>query len=151
MTIRDISAAGFSVVLRASVTFPQGFTITAFADDADPFDTPAIALAEKATALNGDLVVWSKATPIEVTIQVIPGSGDDANLAILAEANRVSQGKNSARDVCAMTAFYPDGRRLTLDTGRIMAAPVGTSVASSGRQKTKAYTFAFQGRSGSVS
>ena len=38
----DISAIGVSVRLIASLTFPVGFTITEFADDADPFALPAI-------------------------------------------------------------------------------------------------------------
>jgi hypothetical protein len=142
----DISGFGLSVNIIADSTFPAGLLVTQFADDADPFDTPAIALADKAMGLNGDLVVWSKATPIEITVNVIPGSDDDQNLAILAEANRVGAGKVSAQDNITATAIYPDGSMLTLTNGRILMAPVGSSVASAGRLKTKAYQFTFENR-----
>ena len=152
--MQDISGFGFQINLVASNTFPSGLSITQFADDADPFDTPAIALADKAMGLNGDLIVWSKASPIEVTVNVIPGSDDDTNLGILAEANRVGKGKVSAQDAINLTAIYPaspdnpDGKTLTLVSGRITNGMVGASVASAGRLKTKAYMFTFENRIG---
>lgn len=146
----DISGFGFQINLVADSTFPAGLNLTQFADDADPFDTPAIQLADKAMGLNGDLVVWSKASPIEVTINVIPGSDDDENLAILAEANRVGKGKVSAQDAITLTAIYPDGSMLTLQAGRITNGTVGSSVASAGRLKSKAYMFTFENRIGAI-
>ncbi len=148
MSVQDVSGFGFAIRLVASNTFPSGITITQFADDADPFDTPAIQLADKAMGLNGDLVVWSKASPIEVTLNIIAGSDDDINLGILAEANRVGQGKLSAMDIISLTAGYPDGRVLVLNTGKITNGAVGASIASAGRLKTKPYTFTFQNRTG---
>lgn len=145
---QDISGFGFLVNLVADRTFPSGLNLTQWADDADPFDTPAIQLADKAMGLNGDMIVWSKATPIEVTLNVVPGSDDDINLAILAESNRVGAGKTSAQDVITMTGIYPNGTALTLTGGKIMSAPVSSSIASAGRLKTKAYMFAFENRSG---
>lgn len=146
----DISGFGFSINLVATSTFPAGLKITQFADDADPFDTPAIALADKAMGLNGDLVVWSKASPIEVTVNVIPGSHDDDNLAILAEANRVGKGKSSARDSITLTGIYPTGRTITLVAGRITNGTVAPSIASAGRLKTRPYMFTFENRVGAT-
>lgn len=143
----DVSGFGLRIRLTASATFPAGFTISQFADDADPFDLPSIQVADKAMGLNGDLVTWSKANPIVPTISVIPGSDDDRNLAILLEANRVGRGKFGSRDTITMTATYPDGRTLTLSGGRITDGSPGNSVASAGRQKSKAYVFAFEGMS----
>ena len=144
----DISGFGFQINLVADSTFPAGLNLTQFADDADPFDTPAIQLADKAMGLNGDLVVWSKASPIEVTLNVIAGSDDDENLAILAEANRVGKGKVSAQDAITLTGIYPDGTMLTLVAGRITNGAVGSSVASAGRLKSKPYMFTFENRVG---
>lgn len=152
--MEDISGFGFQINLVASSTFPAGLSVTQFADDADPFDTPAIALADKTMGLNGDLIVWSKASPIEVTVNVIPGSDDDENLAILAEANRVGKGKASAQDAITLTGIYPPspvnpaGKMLTLTPGRITNGAVGSSIASAGRLKTKAYMFTFENRTG---
>lgn len=144
----DISGFGFRVNVAASKTFPQGVIVTQFADDADPFDTPAIKVADKTMGLNGDLIVWSKATPIDVTIAVVPDSEDDKNLAVLLEANRVGKGKQSARDSVSLTGIYPAGNSITLSDGKITDGPVASSIASAGRMKSKVYTFSFGNRAG---
>ena len=144
----DIS--GFMVEARiiASVTFPSGFSVTEFADDADPFDIGSQQIADSAMSLNGDLVTWSTANPIPLTVNVIPGSDDDRNMAVLLEANRVGQGKTSARDVITWVATLPgpDARTLTLTNGRITDGMVGNGIASSGRFKTKPYIFVFENK-----
>lgn len=145
--MQNVSAFGSRIVLRASSTFPSGITITQFADDADPFDLPEITVGETAMGLNGDLVVWSAPNPIMMTLNVIPGSDDDRNLAVLLEANRVARGKRSARDVITATQVYPDGRTLTLVQGVALTGRPGQSSASSGRMKSKPYGFAFEGLS----
>ena len=115
-----------------------------FADDGDPIDTPQQQIMDKAMGFNGDLIVFSKANPILATVSVIPDTDDDRNLAVLANANRVGRGKQSARDVVTMTIIYPDGSTKTLSPGVLTDAPMSTSVASAGRLKTKAYAFAFE-------
>lgn len=146
--MENISGFGLVVQVRASKTFPAGFTITQFADDGDPFDVPSIQVNDKAMGLNGDLIVWSKANPIAVTLNLIPASDDDKNMSILLEANRVGRGKQSAKDVITMTAIYPDGRTLTLTEGVITDGMPASSVASAGRMKSKPYIFAFENRTG---
>lgn len=145
----DISGFGLTVNIRASTTFPSGFNVTQFADDADPFDSPSQQLADVGMGLNGDLVTWSVAQPLAVTLNIIPNSDDDKNLAILAEANRVAKGKIPARDVITMTAIYPDGSTRTLSNGRLTDAMLGNSAASAGRLKTKPYVFKFENQVGS--
>jgi hypothetical protein len=144
--MENISGYGLRVTLRASVTFPQGISITQFADDADPLDIPSIQIADKAMGLNGDLIVWGKANPLLVTLNVIPGSDNDKNLSILAEANRTGKGKAPALDVITLVATYPDGSVETFTSGAITDGMPGRSVASSGRQKTRPYVFAFENR-----
>lgn len=146
--MQNISGFGFRVRLKASVTFPTGFDVTQFADDSDPFDTAEIQVADKKMGLNGELIVWSVASPIEVKLAVVPGSDDDVNLAILLEANRVGQGKQSAQDEITLSAIYPQDNDLTLTGGFITNGPVGSSVASAGRLKSKVYTFTFENRAG---
>lgn len=147
--MQDVSGFGLQIRLVASVTFPAGVTLTAFADDADPLDFPDLTVGESAMGLNGDLIFWSKANPLLVNLNVIPGSDDDVNLGILLEANRVGRGKQSARDVVTLTAVYPDGRTKTATTGKIMTGRPADSVASAGRKKSKPYGFAFENLSGS--
>lgn len=142
----DISGFGLEIVLVADKTYPAGITLSQFADDADPFDIPAIDLADKGMGLNGDMVVWAKATPIEIAIALVPSADDDANMLILAENNRVGKGKRNLRDKVSLTAIYKDGRRLILQEGFISNAPAGLSVASAGRYKSNTYKIVFENK-----
>lgn len=145
---QDVSGAGLKVNVIADKTFPSGFIVTEFADDADPFDTPVIAIAEKAMGLNGDLIIWSKGAPLDVVINVIPDGEDDDNLSALLEANRVAKGKSSAKDAITLVKIGADGRTTTFQNGRLTNGPVDSSISSAGRKKTKAYTFTFENKSG---
>lgn len=140
----DVSVFGLRVQLVASETFPSGVSLTQFADDADPFDTPSMQIRDKAMGINGDLITWSKANPLVVTLNVVPASDDDKNLAVLFEANRVGKGKQGARDVVSITALYPDGSTASFTQGVITDGMPANSAASSGRLKSKAYMFAFE-------
>lgn len=140
----DISATGLSVRCIASVTFPTGFTITEFADDADPFDVPAIDIATTAMNINGDLVTWSSPTPIGFTLNVIPGSDADNNLSVVFEANRAGKNKLHARDTITVVGSYPDGSTITLSEGKMTNGVPANSPASAGRIKSKAFVFSFQ-------
>lgn len=146
--MQDVSGYGLQVNITASNTFPAGFTVTQFADDADPMDMAAIKLADVAMGLNGDLISWSKAVPVPMVLNVIPGSEDDINLSILADANRVAKGKLSARDEIFATVVYPDGQVVSLYSGKLTDSSLGRSVSSGGKIKTKTYTFAFENKTG---
>ncbi len=148
--MENISGFGFLVNIIASNTFPVGLLINEFADDSDPFDIPSIQIADKAMGLNGDLIVWSKANPIIITLNVIPGSFSDLNLSILGQANRVGKGKTGARDIITMTGIYPSNVPITLTNGVITDIMPGNAVASSGRLKSKAYSFAFESQVGGL-
>ncbi len=139
-----ISGFGGQIYLVASQTFPIGFSITQWADDADPLDFPSIPVSDAAMGVNGDLIVWSSANPIPIGIAVIPTSQDDINLSILLEANRPGRGKKPIKDIITLTVTYPDGTIRIANNGAIMDGMPGNSVASAGRQKTKVYQFKFE-------
>ncbi|AHK20749.1 hypothetical protein BZ21_786 [Yersinia pseudotuberculosis] len=140
----DISGFGTIVNIRASKTFPAGFNVTQFADDADPLDSPSQQLADVGMGLNGDMVSWSVAQVLQVTLNITPNSDDDRNLAILAEANRIAKGKRSVNDEITMSISYPSGESRTLSGGVITDAMIGNSVSSAGRLKSKPYIFKFE-------
>lgn len=142
--MQDVSGFGLQVRIIASNTFPQGFTLTEFADDTDPFDLPELQIADSAMGLNGDLVVWTLPNPVAITLGVIPKSEGDKNLAVLFEANRPARGKRPARDIITMVGMYPDGSTITLSSGKLFSGLPGNSVASAGRFKSKPYAFRFE-------
>ncbi len=143
----SVTGFGIVVTLVASNTFPTGLPITQFSDDTDPVLINDVRIADTAMGLNGDLLVWAKAAPLPMTLNVIPGSADDVNLQILANANRVAQGKNSANDVISATIVYADGSTVVLTGGLVTDAAFGRGVQSSGRQRTKTYSFLFSNQS----
>lgn len=140
----DISAFGLRVTIRASSTFPGGFTISQFASDADPIASAAGDIAGTEMNLNGELNSWTIAAAVPLVINVIPGSEDDENLQILFDANKVARGRRSARDVITAVVYYPDGRRRTLTRGRLTNGSGMPGVASAGRLQSRQYTFMFE-------
>ena len=78
-----------------AIGYKDAFQVKMLPEDADPMDVPSIELSQVAMGLNGDLIVWSSANPINVTLNMIPASDDDDALSILAERNRVGRGKTA--------------------------------------------------------
>lgn len=140
----NISGFGTTVTLVASTTFPTGVVINQFSDDTDALDIPSLQIADVAMGLNGDMITWSKANPIKVTLSVVPQSDNDVSLGILLAANRVGRGKISANDVITMTVVYQNQRFITLTGGIITDGIPFAPVASSGRLTTRTYQFAFE-------
>lgn len=140
----DVSATGFSLELKASNTFPEGFQLTRFADDADPFDLPTVEVAQAGNDINGNMVTWSTPAPQQITINVLPGSDEDLNLNVLLEANIAKRGRRHAGDLITLVATYHDGSTVTGRNGRVLSGSRGKSISNTGRQKSKTYTFAFQ-------
>lgn len=140
----DVSATGFSLTLHATMTFPAGVQLTAFADDVDPMDLPVAEAAQVAMDVNGNLVSWSTPQPQQVVINVLPDTEEDYALGVLLEANMARRGRRPRGDLITLVATYGNGATTTARNGKIISGPRGNSVASAGRVKSKQYTFAFQ-------
>jgi hypothetical protein len=140
----NISGFGLGAQVTASNTFPNGFNVTEWADDADPLDSPDLELADTGMGLNGDMVVWSRPMGIEISLNVIPTTESDTNLDVLAQANRVARGKRGARDTIGIVFTYPNGQIVTMSSGVMISGPMAPPVASAGRMKTHMYKFRFE-------
>lgn len=140
----NISGFGLSISLIASNTYPTGIVINQFADDSDPLDIPSVQIGDTAMGLNGDLITWSKANPIKITLSVVPDSDNDIALSILLAANRVGRGKISARDTITLIANYPNGNIATFINGVITDGVPVAPTANTGRLKTRTYNFSFE-------
>lgn len=144
--MQDISGTGLSILVKASVTYPNGVLCTAFPDDTDPFDFPEVTIAEYGMGLNGDLVTWSSPQPLQFSLSLIPGTPEEIAMAFLLEANRVAKNKQSAKDIITIVANYPDGTTKTLTPGKIIGGIPGKGIASGGRIKTPTYNFVFENK-----
>jgi hypothetical protein len=140
----DIGGFGSELTIFASQTFPNGLTITEFADDADPVDSPSIQVRDKAMGLNGRLITWGKAAPILLTINIIPDTADDVNLKLLFDNNRVARGVRPVQDVIDATLIYPSQDTTGFSNGATTDYVPTNSIASSSRFKSKPYSFAFE-------
>lgn len=145
--MQNLSGFGLQVRVIASKTYPSGFTVTEFADDADPFKFTELQINDTAMGMNGDLISWTKMSPIEFSLSVLAKSDADKNLAVVFEANRAARGKKSAKDIITIVGVYPDGSTITLTPGVVSKGMPGNGLAQTGRFSSKTYTFLFEGMS----
>jgi len=140
----DLSHFGTVATITASNTLPIPAPITHFADDADGMDLPEMTIADMVIGTNGDAVTWTIASPIELSLNLIPNTLSHLTMNILFEANRAEKGKLPARDKITLVRIAPDLSTLTLTVGKIISGTPATSMASSGRLKTAAYKLRFE-------
>lgn len=148
--MQNISAFGIQVSLLASNTYPAGVTLTEFSDDTDAIDVPVLQIGDSAMGINGDLITWSKANPIKFTLSVIPSSTNDRILGILFEANRPGKFKTGAQDLITLNIQYPAGNVVQLINGAITDGFPFSGAQSTGRLKSKIYSFTFENRIGGL-
>ena len=146
--MQNISAFGIQISLLASNTYPAGVTLNQFSDDTDAIDVPVLQIADSAMGINGDLITWSKANPIKFTMSVLPSTVNDRILGILFEANRPGRGRTGAQDIITLNIQYPAGNVVQLVNGVIIDGFPFSGAQSTGRLKTKTYSFAFESRIG---
>jgi hypothetical protein len=140
----DISGSGLEIEVKASETFPSGFTVTQFTEAADMISSDVLAIAETAMGANGDIQSWGTPSVIPLTINVIPNTDDYENLRILCEANRLGKGKTRAGDEITVILSYVSGSRITLSNGTPISFPAVTAISGDGRINHGEFTFNFE-------
>jgi len=140
----DVTGFGTIVTLVASTTFPVGFPVMSFADDADPIDAPTIQIGEGVMGVNGDLITWKKANSIPVIINLIPNTLDQEAMNLLFLANRASQGKKYVNDDITMVVTFPNFKIATFSKGKTIEFKPPGSISSAGRVPTFMYKFTFK-------
>lgn len=138
----NISAHGLSIKVLSLQTFPLGFTLSQFSDDKAPLVISDDEVAGYEMTYDGDLFSYTKATPVTVTVSVIPGQSDDYNLRALLAAKRSANSLIGFNDATTMIISYPDGQKTVFAKGTIVSGPPADSVEG-GRRKTNSYLFAF--------
>lgn len=139
----DLSHFGTIAYISASNTIPAPLPITHFADNADGIDLPSMDIADMVMGTNGHVASWSKAVPIEITVNLLPNNISHLTMNTIFEANRPEQGKKPARDIITFTRVLPDGSTLTLSGGKMISGTPATSMASDGRTKNPSYMMKF--------
>lgn len=139
----DISVAGSKVMIISNPTFPQGFTITEWATDADPLTIEDIQVAQSEVGVNGDVVTWHRAVMTNVDMNLIPGCESDKNMKILLSTNKTEKNKVVIHDNITMIIVAPDGTITTFTEGTIVSGPVGDSFTNDGKKRSKNYKLTF--------
>lgn len=147
----DVSGFGTGIVIVALQSFPMGFSLSKFADDADPISAKDIEAVGYEMLYDGSLFAFDKAAPVELSVSVIPGSDDDSNLKILLSSRKGAKKLISTSDVTSMVVTYPDGGRVILSNGTILRGPLVDSIETSGRKKGNTFTFVFGSITGAQS
>lgn len=140
----DVSGVGSIITIIADKTLPQGYPLSQFAEDVDPFDFPSVQIGNAVMGANGDGQRYATAVMLPWKVSAIVGSPDDTALQTIAKANLVGKGKASVDDEITVVAIYPDGTQATLTGGKITEAMFGKGMAGTGRLKTRVYGFLFE-------
>lgn len=143
--MQDTSSIGVRVYLRASITYPQGITFSAFPEDSDIGTTGDNDIASSASGVNGDLIWWKTVSGINVQVPLIPNTSEEALMDILFEANRGVKGRMPKKDIITMVVTNPvTGVVTTYKNGFVRSGNVGKTYGGDGRIKTKNYGFTFE-------
>lgn len=146
------SGAGFKIWISASNTYPLGFTVDEFADDADPFDVPEHYIGTARMDLNSRLFFQNVPKPIEIWLNVIANTQSDSKLASLFENNFQAVNKLFNSDLITMKVSYPtdegffDKIGKIYVNGRLLSGQALPPVIQSGKIKSRRYGFVFEKR-----
>lgn len=140
----DVSVLGTVITVSASNTLPLATPIIAFSGSSDPFDVATNVIGDAEKGVNGDLITWSTANPLEVSINVISGSPADLILKSIGEANFPRSGGRNARDVITIAAIFPGLRKSVFTGGKMVEFQPGFSAGSDGKLKDAMYKFKFE-------
>lgn len=154
----DISFQGAKLSLKTAGA--SGNIVLEFSDEGTPVEFSDLEVCGYAMTLNGELVTWTKPTPITMSITVIPGSTADKSMRNVLIAGHVGGKKGNAIDqqyvhitsavleVPAITTngIVPSGgtSSFTLSNGRLYSGSPGMGSNAEGKMSAKTYRFVFE-------
>lgn len=143
--MQDVSSIGINIRLIASQTFPLGINLNAFPEEGENGPGDSTEIANNASGVNGDLIVWKVTNGIEYTLNLIPNTEQEALMDTLLQANRGAKNRFPKKDVITIVEINPvTGVIKTYKNGWIKSGPVGYRYGNDGRIRNKAYSFVFE-------
>lgn len=139
----DISTAGSGITIFTLRSFPMGFRLSAFADDADALDVEQTEVTGFERLYDGTIFSYDKNSPVLLSVGIIPNTDDDINLKILLQSRKPAKATIPIADDVTMVIGYADGGRNVLSNGVILGGAMADSLLASGRKKSNVYHFAF--------
>ena len=156
----DISMQG--ATLSFDSPYLKKNVVLEFSDEGTPLEFPDLEVCGYAMTMNGELVTWTKPTPITFRISVIPGSVSDTSLRNLLYAGHIGGKKGNAINQIAVyiasatltvpqislnsTAIIQDGgrHRFTFHNGRLTGGNPAIGSNSEGKMSVRTYNFVFE-------
>lgn len=155
----DISMAGANITINGGGLKVEN--IYEFSDEANPIEIASHQVADSNMNMNGVLVTWTKASAVNVSFSLVPGSPSDKKLKAFLQAVHIG-GKNGKLTkeafIQSMVISVPltnnSGSGLTnkksvatftFTEGRLMEGSAAYGSNSDGKMTPSTYTFVFEG------
>lgn len=159
----DISMQG------ATLTFASPYlsknVVLEFSDEGTPLEFPDLEVCGYAMTMNGELVTWTKPSPITFRISVIPGSVSDASLRNLLYAGHIGGKRGNAINqqsvyIASATLTVPQisteynnssaiiqggkKNKFTFHNGRLTGGNPAVGSNAEGKMSVRTYNFVFE-------
>lgn len=156
----DISMQGATLTINNS--YLNGNVVLEFSDEGTPLEFPDLDVCGYAMTMNGELVTWTKPSPITFRISVIPNSKSDRSLRNLLYAGHVGgkAGKaisqqsvyisSAVLTVPAITASQGavatgnSKSTFTFSNGRLTGGNPAVGSNAEGKMSVRTYNFVFE-------
>lgn len=152
----DISMQG--ATLSFSGAGLAGNVVLEFSDEGTPLEFPNLEVCGYAMTMNGELVTWTKPSPITFSISVIPGSSSDASLRNLLYASHLGGRKGKAvgnvyipsatltvPNMIRIDSVVGQGRKtFTFKNGRLSGGQPAIGSNAEGKMSVRTYNFVFE-------
>lgn len=155
----DLSMQGAKLYLTGGGL--AGNIVLEFSDEGTPIDFPDLEVCGYAMTMNGELVTWTKPTPITFTLTVIPGSKSDELLRKLLYAGHVGgrKGKRVSQAVVYLSEAVLEVPSITTNdsavstsstlkfkfaNGRLSGGNPAIGSNAEGKMTARTYRFVFE-------
>ena len=156
----DLSFQGAQLVI--GLVGSKANIVLDFSDEGTPVEFPDLEVCGYAMTLNGELVTWTKPTPVQFNVTVIPGSKSDQALRSILYAGHIGGKRGRAINqksviIPAATLSVPSvytvtgsavsnagSMRFTLANGRLTAGTPGIGSNAEGKMSARTYRFVFE-------
>lgn len=156
----DISMQGATLAITCPTISGLGQVVLEFSDEGTPIDFPDVEVCGYAMTMNGELVVWTKPSPITWSVTVIPGSASDTQLRNMLYAGHVGGRKGNGINqssvristaVLTVPSINSNGivsssenLTFTFTNGRLTSGPTAIGSNAEGKMSARTYKFVFE-------
>lgn len=160
----DVSFQGAKLSITNALLGGSGNIVLEFSEEGTPVDFPDLETCGYAMTMNGELVTWTKPTPITFRVTVIPGSSSDEKLRKLLYAGHVGGRRGKAinqsavyistavLEVPSISTSFGNGsivesvgtQKFRFTNGRLTGGNPAIGSNAEGKMTARTYNFVFE-------